>query len=33
VERRSVASLAPYTRNARTYSSEQVAQIVASIRV
>ena len=32
VERRSVASLIPYARNARTHSDEQVAQIAASIR-
>jgi DNA modification methylase len=32
VERRSVASLTPYARNARTHSDEQVAQIAASIR-
>lgn len=32
VERRSVASLVPYARNARTHSDEQVAQIAASIR-
>ena len=31
-ERRSVASLIPYARNARTHSPEQVAQIAASIR-
>ena len=32
VERRPVASLTPYLRNARTHSDEQVAQIAASIR-
>lgn len=32
VERRPVASLIPYARNARTHSPEQVAQIAASIR-
>ena len=32
VERRSVSSLIPYARNARTHSPEQVAQIAASIR-
>lgn len=32
VSRRAVASLAPYARNARTHSPEQVAQIAASIR-
>jgi DNA modification methylase len=32
VERRSVASLVPYARNARTHSDEHVAQIAASIR-
>jgi DNA modification methylase len=32
VERRSVASLIPYARNARTHSDTQVAQIAASIR-
>src|SRR5262249_53862323 len=32
VERRPVASLVPYARNARTHSPEQVAQIAASIR-
>ena len=32
VERRPVASLIPYARNARTHSDEQVAQIAASIR-
>lgn len=32
VERRSVASLVPYARNARTHSDEQVAQIAARIR-
>jgi ParB-like chromosome segregation protein Spo0J len=32
VERRPVAALAPYARNARTHSDEQVAQIAASIR-
>ena len=32
VERRSVASLVPYARNARTHSAEQVDQIAASIR-
>ena len=31
-ERRSVASLIPYARNARTHSEAQVAQIAASIR-
>lgn len=31
VERRTVASLIPYARNARTHSDEQVAQIAASI--
>lgn len=31
-ERRSVASLIPYARNARTHSDAQVAQIAASIR-
>jgi hypothetical protein len=30
VERRSVASLVPYARNARTLSDEQVAQIAAA---
>lgn len=32
VERRSVADLVPYARNARTHSDAQVAQIAASIR-
>lgn len=32
VERRSVKSLVPYARNARTHSDEQVAQIAASIK-
>jgi DNA modification methylase len=32
VERRPVADLVPYARNARTHSDEQVAQIAASIR-
>ena len=32
IERRSVAALIPYARNARTHSPEQVAQIAASIR-
>lgn len=32
VERRPVADLLPYARNARTHSDEQVAQIAASIR-
>lgn len=32
VERRSVAELVPYARNARTHSPEQVDQIAASIR-
>ena len=32
VERRTVASLVPYARNARTHSEAQVAQIAASIR-
>src|SRR6478609_2355454 len=32
VERRPVAALVPYARNARTHSPEQVAQIAASIR-
>jgi DNA modification methylase len=32
VERRTVASLVPYARNARTHSAEQVDQIAASIR-
>lgn len=32
VERRPVASLVPYARNARTHSDAQVAQIAASIR-
>ena len=32
VERRPVASLIPYARNARTHSEAQVAQIAASIR-
>lgn len=32
VERRSVESLIPYARNARTHSDEQVAQIAASIK-
>ena len=32
VERRTVASLVPYARNARTHSDEQVAQLAASIR-
>jgi DNA modification methylase len=32
VERRPVAALIPYARNARTHSDEQVAQIAASIR-
>ena len=31
VEKRKVADLVPYARNARTHSEEQVAQIVASI--
>src|SRR5450631_1478974 len=32
VERRPLASLIPYARNARTHSAAQVAQIAASIR-
>lgn len=32
VERRTVASLLPYARNARTHSEAQVAQIAASIQ-
>ena len=32
IEHRSVASLIPYARNARTHSDDQVAQIAASIR-
>lgn len=32
IERRSVASLIPYARNARTHSDAQVAQIAASIK-
>jgi hypothetical protein len=32
IERRAVKALAPYARNARTHSDEQVGQIVASIR-
>jgi ParB-like chromosome segregation protein Spo0J len=32
VERRPVASLTPYARNARTHSAEQIDQIAASIR-
>jgi ParB-like chromosome segregation protein Spo0J len=32
IERRSIASLVPYARNARTHSDEQVAEIAASIR-
>lgn len=32
IERRAVADLFPYARNARTHSDEQVAQIAASIR-
>jgi hypothetical protein len=32
VDRKSVSSLIPYARNARTHSEEQVAQIAASIR-
>ena len=32
VERRPIASLVPYARNARTHSDEQVAQLMASIR-
>ena len=32
IERRSVESLIPYARNARTHSDDQVAQIAASIR-
>lgn len=32
VERRKVASLVPYARNARTHSAEQVDQLAASIR-
>ena len=32
IEHRSVASLVPYARNARTHSDDQVAQIAASIR-
>src|SRR6185437_5524781 len=32
VERRPVASLVPYARNARTHSPEQVAQVAASVR-
>lgn len=32
VERRSVESLIPYARNARTHSEEQVAQLAASIK-
>jgi hypothetical protein len=31
IERRKVADLIPYARNARTHSDEQVAQIAASI--
>lgn len=32
VERRSIADLIPYARNARTHSDEQIAQIAASMR-
>jgi len=32
IERRSVDSLIPYARNARTHSDEQVAQLAASIK-
>jgi hypothetical protein len=32
VERRAVAALIPYARNARTHSPEQVDQIAVSIR-
>lgn len=32
VERRKVADLIPYARNARTHSEQQVAQIAASIK-
>ena len=32
VERRSIASLVPYARNARMHSAEQIDQIAASIR-
>ena len=32
VERRSVASLIPYARNARTHSDTQISQLAASIR-
>ena len=32
VERRKVASLVPYAKNARTHSPEQVDQLVASIK-
>jgi ParB-like chromosome segregation protein Spo0J len=32
VERRAVAAVIPYARNARTHSPEQVDQIAASIR-
>jgi DNA modification methylase len=32
VERRAVAGLIPYARNARTHSAEQIAQLAASIR-
>jgi DNA modification methylase len=32
VERRSIASLVPYARNARTHSEAQVAQLAASVR-
>lgn len=32
VERRAVADLIPYARNARTHSDEQVGQIAASIK-
>ena len=32
IERRSIASLTPYPRNARTHSDEQIGQVAASIR-
>ena len=32
VEKRPVAALVPYARNARTHSEDQVAQIAASIK-
>ena len=32
VERRAVAGLVPYARNARTHSPQQIAQLAASIR-